>query len=290
MSAIPTQAATKPAPIKIATLPTLATGAFFQGKGGEWFDTLISQRAIYLVGTSEPTTGPTQGEVIAINPDTGAQIWDLPIPSPWDAVATAAALDTAGNLWVAGSSATAVLTPSPKPTPTGVVNPGGIIVTPTPPTRSGLTRITVWEISPTGTLITSFQYNATDVLVPSTAVFVKNSLLITGRTFQISMDKTGVFSKYIPASFAIPKVPLTQSFKDGLYIWKSYIAHGLITGVSGLKKTDVGRVILKVGSRTGKIYSAYKITDPLLKMNYVAGIGVVITTSTPTGYSVSRLK
>ncbi len=289
---LPAQAATKS--IKIANLPILASGSFFQGKGGQWFDTLISKRAIYLVGTSEPSTGPTQGEVIALSPITGAQMWDLPIPGNFDAVASAATLDAAGNLWVAGSTSVPVATPTPTPTPTssppGVVNPGGVVVTPVPPTRAGLTHITVWEINPDGSLITTFTYNAPDVLLPSTIAFVKSSLVITGNDFQVTMSKVGVFSKFISASFAIKKAATSSSLKDGLYIWKSYVAHGLIAGVSGVKSTDVNRVLLKVGSRTGTIYGAYRIAGLQLKFDYLAGVGVVLTTSTPTGYAISVLK
>jgi hypothetical protein len=287
---LPAQAATKPVAVKMTSLPALASGTFFQGKGGEWFDTLVSKRAIYLVGTSEPTAGPTQGEVIAVSPINGSQLWDLPIPTSFDAVATAATIDPSGNIWVAGASASAVVTPTPTPTPTGAINPGGVVVKPTPPTRSGLTNITVWEISPAGSLITSYQYNTMQVLSPSLISYVNGSLVITGADFKVTMNQSGKFSKFISASFALPKANLTQSFKDGLYIWKSYISKSAIPGVSGWKPPAQGRVILKVGSRTGNIYSAYKVSDELLKSQYLAGLGVVVTTMNATGYSISLLK
>ena len=287
---LPAQAATKPAAVKMVALPSLTSGTFFQGKGGEWFETLLAQHAIYLVGTSEPASGPTQGEVIAINPANGSQLWDLPIPTTVDAVATAATIDPLGNIWVAGSSASQVVTPTPTPTPTGVINPSGVVIKPTPPTRAGLTNITVWEISPLGTLITSYQYAAPDLLSPATIAYVSGSLVITGTDFKVTMNQAGKFSKFISASFAISKVASTQTFKDGLYIWKSYVSHAAISGVSGWKPPAQGRIILKVGSRTGKVYSAYKVIDQLLKIQYVAGLGVVTTTSNANGYSISLLK
>ena len=287
---LPTEAATKPVVVKMTALPTLASGTFFQGKGGEWFDTLVSKRAIYLVGTSELTTGPSQGEVIAISPTNGSQLWDLPIPTSFDAVATAATIDPAGNIWVAGTSSIAVVTPTPTPTPTGVLNPSGVVVKPTPPVRSGLTNITVWEISPAGSLITSFQYAATQVLSPSLITYVNGSFVLTGADFKVTMSQTGKFSKFVSASFALPKVASTQNFKDGLYIWKSYISKSAIPGVSGWKPPAQGRVILKVGGRTGNVYSAYKVSDELLKSQYLAGLGVVLTTSNPNGYLISLLK
>jgi hypothetical protein len=287
---LPAQAATKPAAIKMVALPSLTSGTFFQGKGGEWFETLLAQRAIYLVGTSEPASGPTQGEVVAINPVNGSQLWDLPIPTTVDAVATAATIDPLGNIWVAGSSASQVVTPTPTPTPTGVINPSGVVIKPTPPTRAGLTNITVWEISSLGTLITSYQYAASDLLSPATITYASGSLVLTGTDFKVTMNQAGKFSKFISASFAIPKAASTQTFKDGLYMWKSYISKVAIPGVIGWKPPAKGRVILKIGSRTGTVYNAYKITDQLLKSQYLAGLGVVLTTLNPNGYSISLLK
>jgi hypothetical protein len=286
----PAQAATKPVAAKMTELPVLASGTFFPGNGGEWFDTLASKRAIYLVGTSEPTTGPTQGEVIAISPTTGSQLWDLPIPTTFDAVATAATIDLAGNIWVAGSSAGAVVTPVPTPTPTGVINPGGVVISPTPPTRSSLTNITIWQVSSAGSLVAMYQYQANDLLVPSTISFSKGTLQISGTDFKVSMDLLGKFSKFVSASFSMPKPATTQTFKDGLYIWKSFISKSAIAGVTGWKPATAGRVILKVGSRTGKVYSALKVTDKLLKLDYSPGVGLVVTTSNPSGYSISLLK
>jgi hypothetical protein len=287
---LPAQAATKPAAVKMVALPSLTSGTFFQGKGGEWFETLLAQHAIYLVGTSEPASGPTQGEVIAINPVNGSQLWDLPIPTTVDAVATAATIDPLGNIWVAGSSASQLVTPTPTPTPTGVINPSGVVIKPTPPTRAGLTNITVWEISSLGTLITSYQYAASDLLSPATITYASGSLVITGTDFKVTMNQAGKFNKFISASFAIPKAASTQTFKDGLYMWKSYISKSAIPGVSGWKPPSHGRVILKIGSRTGNVYSAYKVTDQLLKSQYLAGVGLVLTTSKTSGYSISLLK
>jgi hypothetical protein len=286
-------AATPPKSVKILSNPIAIEGTFFAGNGGEWFTTLLSKRAIYIVGTSEPATGPTQGEVIAIDPLTKVQLWDLALPAlsgAADAIATAAMIDTAGNIWIAGSSSTPVVAPTPKPTPTNVINPSGVVIDPTPPIRSDLTQISLWQVSPDGALIASYQYETGKVLQPLSIKQVKTLFQINGSNFQISIDQSGKFSKYIEASFVPVKVSTTQTFKDGLYIWKSYLSKSAIAHVTGWSPKSALPVVLKVGSRTGAIYSAYKISGELLKVDFLSGLGLVLTTQTAKGYAISLLK
>ncbi len=278
--------------VRMVELPRLVEAPFFQGAGGEWSETLISKRGIYLVGSSEPDGAATQGEVVALDPRTGATLWDLPIPGAGDAIATAAILDPSGNIWVAGSSARTgeIQLPTPTPTPSGILNPSGVVITPKPLTRAGLTEISLWQISPAGQLIASYQYDAKKVVLPQSIIYLKNSFQIVGRDFTIAMDRLGNFSKFIAAQPVPIKKSTTLNFKDGLYIWKSYISKSAIPGVIGWKPTTPGQVILKVGGRTGNIYSAFRITNTLLKIDFLAGVGPVLTTSTPNGYVISLLK
>jgi len=289
-SAATTSKVVKPKSVKIAPLPTLIEGSFFEGAGGQWFQTLPTKEAIYMVGSAEPAGAPTQGEVIAIDPITGSKSWDFLIPGTTDALASTATLDSAGNIWVAGLTSLPVTKPTPQPTPSGVLNPSGIVVPPLNPVRNDLTQIAVWEISSRGTLIGSYQCDAGKVLEPQLIMQVKNTFLISGSNFHLTVDINGLFSKFVQASFVPAKANSIVTFKDGLYIWKSYLSKSPISGVSGWKPTKPGRVILKVGSRTGTIYSAYKVSEPLLQSDFVTGLGLVVTTQSGNGYRISLLK
>jgi len=283
-------AVTPPKSVKILNNPILIEDSFFAGNGGQWFTTLLSKRAIYLVGTSEPAAGPTQGDIIAIDPLTKAQLWDLPLKGAADSIATTATIDTAGNIWIAGSSSTQVVAPTPKPTPTNVINPSGVVIDPTPPIRSDLTQLSIWQVSPDGTLIASYNYEAGRVLQPLFIKLVKSALQINGSDFQISMDATGKFSSYSERTFVPVKVSTTQTFKDGLYIWKSYLSKSAIPHVTGWSPKSAMPVVLKVGSRTGAVYSAYKISGEVLKVDFLSGLGLVLTTQSARGYAISLLK
>ncbi len=284
--------AVKPKVVKMVNPVPLVEKTFFQGAGGQWFSTLLTAHSLYLVGTSEPSSAPTQGEVIAISPIDGSKQWDLPLPTTTDAIATAATLDSAGNIWVAGSTAPAPMsaTPTPTPTPTNALNPSGVSVDPVPPVRPGLTQITLWEVGSTGSLLNTYSYDAGFVVEPLTVSFAKNLFTIGGRDFHVTASLTGKFSKFVQASFVQPKSTSTATFKDGLYIWKSFISKAPIAGVTGWKPKVPTPVILKVGGRTGTIYSAYKISDPIMKIDYLSKLGVVVTTESANGYAVLLLK
>ena len=288
----PAYGVVKPKVVKMIEVPTLVENNFFQGSGGQWFETLLAPHSIILVGTSEPASGPTQGEVLSINPITGATQWDLPIPTTADAIATAATLDGSGNIWIVGSSAPTVqsVTPTPSPTPSNLQNPGNVAVDPVRPARAGLTHITLWQVSSIGSLLNTYDYDAQSVLEATSITLAKNILTIVGSNFHLNSSLLGKFSKFSQMNSADVKKPTTQSFKDGLYVWKSYLSKIPIPGVTSWKPKAATPVILKVGSRTGTVYAAYKINHKVLKINFLPSVGVVVTTESANGYTISLLK
>ena len=93
--------------------------------------------------------------VRAIGAD-GVEKWRLALTQGAASIASALAADSAGNIWIAGSSAGApVVTPSPTPT-VAPINPDNVLVDPKVPLRSDLTVATIWKISNTGALISTY--------------------------------------------------------------------------------------------------------------------------------------
>ena len=115
--------------------------------------------------------------VRAIGAD-GAEKWRLALTQGASSIATAMAADSAGNLWIAGSSANArVVAPGAVPT-TSPVNPDNVVVDPKVPVRADLTIATVWKVSSTGALVSTFTAdNTTALLVNSIAVNAKGFTL-----------------------------------------------------------------------------------------------------------------
>ena len=142
--------------------------------------------------------------VRAIGAD-GVEKWRLALTQGAASIASALAADSAGNIWIAGSSAGApVVTPSPTPT-VAPINPDNVLVDPRVPLRSDLTVATIWKISNTGALISTYTAEPlTALLINSIAINAKGITLGGVRSTDggnsgviINADLEGKFSKPI---------------------------------------------------------------------------------------------
>jgi hypothetical protein len=142
--------------------------------------------------------------VRAIGAD-GVEKWRLPLTQGAASIATALAADSAGNIWIAGSSAVApAVTPTPTPT-VAPINPDNVLVDPKVPLRSDLTVATVWKISNTGALVSTYTAEPLSaLLVNSIAINAKGITLGGVRATDagnsgliINADLEGKFSKPI---------------------------------------------------------------------------------------------
>lgn len=150
----------------------------------------IVARAMVAMNLSTPITVDTKmlvvGPLIVLLNDSsvraigedGAEKWRLALTQGASSIATAMAADSAGNIWIAGSSAnTRVVTPGAVPT-TAPINPDNVIVDPKVPVRADLTLATVWKISNTGALLSTYTAdNTTALLINSIAVNTKGLTL-----------------------------------------------------------------------------------------------------------------
>lgn len=177
---------------------------------------VVRGKTIYLIGTVTGVVS-NDGFIQALDSN-GTVQWSLPLDNGSNEIATAAAFDSAGNLWVAGSAqttnttfsppptdtATATSSASPTPTPTStVLNPDGIIPDPFVPMRRDLTAITLWKISPSGVLLARYATEIGSAFLVRGAIFANNSIAVVGiistasghAGFLIQSDPNGLFSK-----------------------------------------------------------------------------------------------
>jgi hypothetical protein len=124
-------------------------------------------------------------------------------------IATAAARDTSGNIWVVGSAAKfAPATPTPTPTPTDtstatIVNPDALTLDPVVPIRKDLTTVIVWKVSASGALLATYNSDLFHpILVRGIAASSKGFAIVgmistsTGTAgFLLQADPTGLFGK-----------------------------------------------------------------------------------------------
>lgn len=174
---------------KIATLPTAEL-------------LLASGSSIITVGNIESATSDIS--LSALNSD-GTPSWSLNLDSGLDEIAMAATPDSAGNIWLAGFSATTVV--EETTTPTAVAeNPDSVLVEPSQPTRSDLNRLTLWKVSSNGQLEASYY----------------SSENLPGIINSISVSKSGlsILGQYNQRSF-IQVMSLSGSFGALAYIGTS---------------------------------------------------------------------
>lgn len=144
-------------------------------------------------------TGSTNSNIELTGLDvTGVQQWVRTIDSGVDEIATAAAVDAAGNIWLAGSSA-AVTVPESVTAAIAAENPDGVVAEELPKVRSDMNQITIWKLSPIGELLATFLSVQTSPALVSALSVNSSGISLVGvladRPFLISATLTGVFAK-----------------------------------------------------------------------------------------------
>ena len=181
-------------------------------KSDQISDVLLTPVSIVLVGTTESATSPWLGGTITGLSDgfitsyssIGAPMWNLRLPGLTDAIATNAAIDADGSIWVVGASSSQVV-PTPTPSPTRVLNPDNVVIDPTQPAITPLNRIKLWQVSSTGNLLNSYEYVSQNIITPRKILISASNLIIVGNLYEksatsgfyLSTTKTGVFSPII---------------------------------------------------------------------------------------------
>ena len=181
-------AATKSVAVKKLDVITAAPGAeglLISGK------TLIT----YL------NTGGSNSNIVLTGLDlSGAQQWLKTIDSGADEIALAGAVDSAGNLWLAGASAP-VIAADTTTVQLPADNPDGVVAEPLTKLRSDMNLVTLWKLSPTGDLLATYSLaQPTPALINAISVNPTGISLvgrIAEKSFAISITSTGVFGKLV---------------------------------------------------------------------------------------------
>lgn len=110
---------------------------------------------------------------------TGAEKWKLVIEGSADQVAMAATSDKEGNTWLAGLTS-AVETVESKTATGAPINVDGVVVEPVPGLRNDLNTLTIWKISATGTLVSSYSDSSTSPLLITALSHSSSGISILG--------------------------------------------------------------------------------------------------------------
>lgn len=189
----------------------------------------------------------------------GAEKWRLSLTQGAASIATAMSADTAGNIWIAGSSANArVVVPGAVPT-TAPVNPDNVIVDPKVPLRADLTLATVWKISNTGALLSTFTADNTTALLVNTIALNTKGFTLGGVNATdtgtsgviITSDLEGKFGKPIYLGAADTSIDVVVRGTDS----SVYAMGSSSETLAGKKLAGVRDGIIAKYSSTGKLTS-----------------------------------
>ncbi len=221
---------------------------------------LLTPISIIITGTTEsPSSSWINGALagvsdgfIASYSSLGAPLWNIRLGSNANEIATSAAIDLDGSIWVAGATS-ALVTPNPTAIPPKALNPDNVILDPTAAVSTPLNRIKIWQISSSGNLLNSFEYIGENIINPKKLLVTDSNLIILGSIydkssvagFYLSASKSGVFTPIIKFGSKSTQINSAISNKDG-----SITAVGssgeLLLKVKPLSKVDA--VTLKISS------------------------------------------
>ena len=191
---------------------------------------------------------------------TGKELWNLSLDQSATSIATTAAVDPAGDIWIAGATplALGLVPPSPAATP---VNPDNASV---PPASlvGNLQAITIWKVTAAGVLTSTNTLPTSSALFPTSISVDRNGSSIVGiigaekggAAFLVNTDKAGIFGKLLQIGSMSTTADAVVRHSDG-----SFTVAGSSTEVLAGKKVAgiTDGVLIKI-SKTLKITSVVR--------------------------------
>jgi hypothetical protein len=151
----------------------------------------------------------------------GKELWNLSLDQSAASIATAAAVDSAGDIWIAGATPLALGLNPPAPTATPL-NPDNAAI---PPSVfiSDLQAVTMWKVSAAGVLMSTNTLPTSSVLFPTAIAVDKNGASVVGiisndkgnAGFLTNTDLAGAFSKLLQIGAASTTADAVVRHSDG---------------------------------------------------------------------------
>ena len=237
------------APKKISVKPMQLLTTI--GSPDEVSGAVVSGKSIIVFGTK---ASKAYARAIDI---TGKELWSLSLDQSAASIATAAAVDSAGDIWITGATplATGLIAPSPTATP---LDPDKAVI---PPSVfiGDLQAVAIWKVSATGTLLFTNTMPTSYVVFPTAISVDKSGASVVGimatekgnAGFLVNADSFGVLSKLLQIGTASTTSDAIVRHTDGSF-----------TVVGSSSETLMGKKV--VGVTDGilvKVSKSLKITS-----------------------------
>jgi len=240
------------APKKISVKPMQLLTTI--GTPDEVSGAVVSGKSIIVFGTKA-----SKAYARAID-GTGKELWNLSLDQSAASIATAAAVDPAGDIWVAGATPLATgLTPPAATAPP--LNPDNAVI-PQSAFVGDLQAITIWKVSAAGALVFTNTLPTSSVLFPTAITADKNGASVVGiianekgnAGFLANADATGAFSKLLQIGVASTTADAVVRHGDGSFT----IAGSSAETLAGKKVAGLTDGILVKVSKVLKITSVVR--------------------------------
>jgi hypothetical protein len=154
---------------------------------------------------------------------TGKELWNLSLDQSVASIATAAVVDSVGDIWIAGATplALGLTPPSPAATP---INPDNAAAVPTT-NVSNLQAVTLWRVTAAGVLAGTNTLPTSSVVFPTAISVDRNGASIVGiigtekgsAGFFVNTDKAGLFGKLLQIGLASTTADAVVRHTDGSF-------------------------------------------------------------------------
>ena len=238
------------APKKIAVKPLQLLTTV--GTPGEVSGVVVSGKSLVVYGTQG-----LKAYARAID-STGVELWNLSLDQSPASIATAAAVDSAGDIWIAGATPLAIGLIPERPTP---INPDNAV---TPPTTfvGDLQAITIWKISAAGALLFSNTLPTSYAVFPTAIALDKVGVSVVGimasekvsAGFITNTDLAGVFSKLLQIGALATTADAVVRHSDG----STTVAGSSAETIAAKKVAGISDGILVKVSKSLKITSVVR--------------------------------
>ena len=240
------------APKKISVKPMQLLTTI--GTPDEVSGAVVSGKSIIIFGTKS-----SKAYARAID-RTGKELWNLTLDQSAASVATSAAVDSAGDIWIAGATPLA-LGLNPPASTAAPVNPDNAVI---PPSVfiGDLQAVTIWKVSAAGALLFTNTLPTSSVLFPTAITVDKNGASVVGiianekgnAGFLANVDSTGAFSKLLQIGAVSTTADTVARHGDGSFT----IAGSSAETLAGKKVAGITDGILVKVSKALKITSVVR--------------------------------
>ena len=240
------------APKKISVKPMQLLTTI--GTPDEVSGAVVSGKSIIIFGTKS-----SKAYARAID-RTGKELWNLTLDQSAASVATSAAVDSAGDIWIAGATPLA-LGLNPPASTAAPVNPDNAVI---PPSVfiGDLQAVSIWKVSAAGALLFTNTLPTSSVLFPTAITVDKNGASVVGiianekgnAGFLANVDATGAFSKLLQIGAVSTTADAVARHGDGSFT----VAGSSAETLAGKKVAGITDGILVKVSKALKITSVVR--------------------------------